>query len=113
MRPSVRTEVDGPVLVVTIDRPEVRNAVDRVAADLLIEAFESFDADDTLSVAVLSGAGGTFCAGADLKGVAEGRGNRVTEDMSEHGPIGPTRRDLPTPAIAATEAGATSSHEGC
>jgi enoyl-CoA hydratase len=103
MRPSVRTEVDGPVLVVTIDRPEVRNAVDRVAADLLIEAFESFDADDTLSVAVLSGAGGTFCAGADLKGVAEGRGNRVTEDMSEHGPMGPTRMDLSKPVIAAIE----------
>lgn len=103
MRPSVRSEVDGPVLVVTIDRPEVRNAVDRVAADLLIEAFESFDADDTLSVAVLSGAGGTFCAGADLKGVAEGRGNRVTEDMSEHGPMGPTRMDLSKPVIAAIE----------
>lgn len=103
MRPPVRTDVDGPVLVVTIDRPEVRNAVDRIAADLLIEAFESFDADDALSVAVLTGGGGTFCAGADLHGVAEGRGNRVSEDMAEHGPMGPTRMDLSKPVVAAIE----------
>src|SRR5271165_7531904 len=65
-------EHDGPVTVVTIDRPERRNAVDSVCADQLREAFEAFDRDDAHSVAVLTGARGTFCAGADLKAVAEG-----------------------------------------
>ena len=65
-------EHDGPVTVVTINRPERRNAVDSVCADRLREAFVAFDAADDRSVAVLTGAGGTFCAGADLKAVAEG-----------------------------------------
>ncbi len=65
-------EHDGPVTVVTINRPERRNAVDSVCADQLREAFVAFDSDDDRSVAVLTGAGGTFCAGADLKAVAEG-----------------------------------------
>ncbi len=103
MRPSVRTEVDGPVLVVTIDRPEVRNAVDRDAADALIDAFTRFESDDSLAVAVLTGADGTFCSGADLAGVAAGRGNRVEADMSAHGPMGPTRMDLSKPVLAAIE----------
>lgn len=103
MPDPVRTERDGPVLVVTLDRPEVRNAVDRVAADLLIDAFDEFDRDDSLAVAVLTGDGGTFCAGADLKGVADGRGNRVSEDMDDDGPMGPTRMDLAKPVIAAIE----------
>ncbi|MCB1016314.1 MAG: hypothetical protein KDB10_14540, partial [Acidimicrobiales bacterium] len=60
---TVRTEVDGPVAVVTIDRPEVRNAVDGPTAAALADAFRGFDADDDLAVAVLTGAGGTFCAG--------------------------------------------------
>ena len=72
---SVRVEHDGPVTIVTIDRPEVRNAVDRPTATLLAEAFRGFDADDASAVAILTGAGGTFCAGADLKGVGAGRGN--------------------------------------
>jgi enoyl-CoA hydratase len=101
---TVRTSVEaGGVLVVTIDRPEVRNAVDRPTADALANAFRSFDADDSLLVAVLTGAGGTFCAGADLKGVATGRGNRVSDDMADDGPMGPTRMLLSKPVVAAVE----------
>jgi enoyl-CoA hydratase len=103
MSEAVGTEVDGPVLVVTIDRPDVRNAVDRPTAEALAEVFRSFDTDDSLAVAVLAGAGGTFCAGADLKGVSDGRGNRVLDDMSADGPMGPTRLDLSKPVIAAVE----------
>jgi enoyl-CoA hydratase len=103
MSAPVRVERDGPVMVVTIDRPEVRNAVDRPTADELSAAFEQFDADESLCVAVLTGAGGTFCAGADLKGVAEGRGNRVATDMAVRGPMGPTRLELHKPVIAAIE----------
>jgi len=69
---------DGPVRVVAIDRPDRRNAVDRATAAALVEAFAAFDGDPTTAVAVLTGAGGTFCAGADLKAVASGSGNRVT-----------------------------------
>jgi len=91
----------GPVTVVTIDRPERRNAVDRATADALLEAFTAFDADETASVAVLTGAGGTFCAGADLQAIAGGTGNRVAEDGA--GPMGPTRLALAKPVIAAVE----------
>lgn len=101
MTETVRTEVDGAVTIITIDRPEVRNAVDRPTAEALAEAFRAFDADDRRSVAVLTGAAGTFCAGADLKGVAEGRGNRVT--VEGDGPMGPTRMELTKPVIAAVE----------
>jgi enoyl-CoA hydratase len=101
MTGTVRVERDGPVAIVTIHRPDVRNAVDGPTADALREAFEEFDADDALSAAVLTGAGGTFCAGADLKAVADGRGNRVTEDGP--GPMGPTRMALGKPVIAAVE----------
>jgi enoyl-CoA hydratase len=98
---TVRYETDGPVAVVTIDRPEVRNAVDRPTAAALADAFRTFEADDALAVGILTGAGGTFCAGADLKGVSEGRGNRVTPDGD--GPMGPTRMRLSKPVIAAVE----------
>ncbi|MBK5222073.1 MAG: crotonase/enoyl-CoA hydratase family protein [Acidimicrobiia bacterium] len=103
MGAPVTSTIDGGVLVVTIDRPAVRNAVDRPTADLLVEAFRRFESDDALSAAVLHGAGGTFCAGADLKGVAEGRGNRIEADMAVDGPMGPTRMDLSKPVIAAIE----------
>ncbi len=99
--PTVCTEDRGPVRVVTIDRPEVRNAVDRPTADALEAAFAAFDTDPAAAVAVLTGAGGTFCAGADLKGIGEGRGNRVTADGP--GPMGPTRMLLSKPVIAAVE----------
>ena len=100
---SVRTDTDGPVRIVTIDRPEVRNAVDRPTADALAAAFRSFEDDDDALVAVLAGAGGTFCAGADLKAVSDGRGNRVSDDMSVDGPMGPSRMSFTKPVIAAVE----------
>ena len=98
---NINVESDGPVTIVEIDRPAARNAVDGPTAALLADAFRAFAADDAQSVAVLTGAGGVFCAGADLKGVAEGRGNRVTEDGD--GPMGPTRMLLDKPVIAAVE----------
>jgi enoyl-CoA hydratase len=98
---TVRYETDGAVAVVTIDRPHVRNAVDRPTAGALADAFRRFDADESLAAAVLTGAGGAFCAGADLKALAEGRGNRVAEDGD--GPMGPTRMLLGKPVIAAVE----------
>lgn len=98
---TVLTERRGPVWVVTLNRPEVRNAVDGPTAAALADAFRAFDADDTLSVAVLFGAGGHFSAGADLKAFAEGRGNRVEPDGD--GPMGPTRLQLEKPVIAAIE----------
>ena len=100
---SVHVAHEGPVCVVTIDRPEVRNAVDGPTAALLADAFRAFDADDTLSVAVLTGAHDTFCAGADLKGISDGRGNRVDRDVAMDGPMGPTRLLLGKPVIAAVE----------
>jgi enoyl-CoA hydratase len=99
--PPVRVEHDGPVTVVTIDRPERRNAVDSVSADLLRQAFVAFDDDEERSVAVLTGAGGTFCAGADLKAVAEGDGRPIPDHGP--GPMGPTRLTLSKPVVAAVE----------
>ena len=98
---SVLVEHDGPVTVVTINRPERRNAVDSVCADQLREAFVAFDADEERSVAVLTGAAGTFCAGADLKAVAEGDRRPIPDDGP--GPMGPTRLTLGKPVIAAVE----------
>jgi enoyl-CoA hydratase len=96
--------VDGPLLVVTIDRPDVRNAVDRPTADALVSAFRFFDTDESLSVAVLCGAGGVFCAGADLKAVASAdplRANRLVRDGDA--PMGVSRMVLSKPVIAAVE----------
>jgi enoyl-CoA hydratase len=98
---SVGIEREGAVTVVTIDRREVRNAVDAPTAAELSRAFRGFDADPEQCVAVLTGAGGCFCAGADLRAVAEGRGNRVEE--AGDGPMGPTRLLLSKPVIAAVE----------
>ena len=98
---TVRCERDGAITIVTIERPEVRNAVDGPTAAALADAFRRFDTDDSTPVAVLTGAGGTFCAGADLKGVSQGRGNRVTEDGD--GPMGPSRMLLSKPVLAAVE----------
>src|SRR5260370_6372096 len=97
----VEFETEGEIAIVTINRPEARNAVDRPTAAALAEAFRRFDADAALSVAILTGAGGTFCAGADLKAVATDRGNRVSEDGD--GPLGCTRMMLGKPVIAAVE----------
>jgi enoyl-CoA hydratase len=98
---TVRVEHDGPVTIVTIDRPEVRNAVDRMTAEALADAFRAFDDDGERDVAVLTGAGGAFCAGADLKAVASGGGNRLAPDGD--GPMGPTRMRLDKPVVAAVE----------
>jgi enoyl-CoA hydratase len=98
---TLRIDHDGPVTVVTIDRPERRNAVDSVCADQLRQAFLAFDADPEASVAVLTGAGGTFCAGADLKAVTEGDRRPIPDEGS--GPMGPTRLTLSKPVIAAVE----------
>jgi enoyl-CoA hydratase len=100
---SVHTSIDGPVFIVTIDRPEVRNAVDGPTASQLAEAFRAFAADDDLLVAVLTGAAGTFCSGADLGAIADGRGNRVDTDISVDGPMGVSRMSLDKPVIAAVE----------
>ena len=101
MSGPLRIDVHGPVTVVTIDRPGRRNAVDQATATALLDAFQAFDADADASVAVLTGSGGTFCAGADLQAIAAGEGNRVAEDGP--GPMGPTRLDLTKPVIAAVE----------
>ena len=100
-RQLVRYETDGPVAIVTIARPEVRNAVNRPTAEALAAAFRRFDADDALAVAVLTGANGAFCAGADLKAVSEAQGNRTAE--TGDGPMGPSRMLLGKPVIAAVE----------
>ena len=99
---SVRTERDGAVWTVVLDRPEARNAVDTPHAEALAEAFAAFDADEEAAVAVLYGTGGSFCAGADLKAVAAGT-------MAAHPPgeglpgMGPTRMMLGKPVIAAVD----------
>jgi enoyl-CoA hydratase len=105
---AVRVEDHGAVRVVTIDRPEVRNAVDGPTAQLLFDIFVDFETDDVAMVAVLTGADGTFCAGADLKAISEGRGNSVldtdpAEIVGSLGPMGPTRLQLAKPVIAAVE----------
>lgn len=94
---AVRVERDGPVTTVILDRPQVRNAVDGPTAAALAAAFVQFDADDTASVAVLWGAGGTFCAGADLHAMS----NPLNPDVTAIGPMGPSRLALTKPVIAA------------
>ncbi len=103
---SVLIEVDGPVWTVTINRPAARNAVDPPTSRALAKAFRDFDADGSACVAILAGAGGHFCGGADLKSVATGVGADadglpLNEDMREDGPMGPTRLELGKPVIAA------------
>jgi enoyl-CoA hydratase len=98
---NISVAKDGPIAIVTLERPKVRNCVDGPTALELADAFRSFDADDELAVAILTGSEGAFCAGADLKAVGEGRGNRVSE--AGDGPMGPTRMLLGKPVIAAVE----------
>jgi enoyl-CoA hydratase/carnithine racemase len=100
---GVRVERDGAVTVVTLDRPEVRNAVDRPTAEALAAAMRELGADDGCSAGVLTGAGGVFCAGADLHAIAEGgaRAPRVAEDGDA--PLGLARLRLDKPVIAAVE----------
>jgi enoyl-CoA hydratase len=104
---SVRVEKSGGVTTVILSRPEARNAVDRMTADLLSDAFVAFEADPDAMVAVLWGEGGTFCAGADLKAIASGeKRNRVEPPkpgarLPRNAPMGPTRMRLSKPVIAA------------
>jgi len=100
---TVQTRVTARTLVVTIDRPEARNAVDGPTAAALAETFRAFDRDADLDVAVLTGAAGTFCAGADLKSVGTSSGNQVDPDVTRDGPMGPTRLALTKPVLAAVE----------
>ncbi|MFZ5723650.1 MAG: crotonase/enoyl-CoA hydratase family protein [Pseudomonadota bacterium] len=102
MTGPVRLDRRPPLLVVTIDRPAARNAVDGATAAALATAFRDFDADPALAVAILTGAGDHFCAGADLKAVASGDPARVHRLASDgDGPMGPSRMQLSKPVIAA------------
>jgi enoyl-CoA hydratase len=96
---TVYVENEGPVTIIILSRPEARNAVDRETARELADAFRAFEADTEARVAVFAGDRGQFCAGADLKKIAEGRPNRVKPDGD--GPMGPTRMQLTKPVIAA------------
>lgn len=99
MTDDVTERSDGPVRIIGLNRPHVRNAVNRETAQALADAFRRFDADDDAAVAVLYGEGGTFCAGADLKAISTGAANRLEDDGD--GPMGPTRMLLGKPVIAA------------
>ncbi len=101
MPENIKIERQGRIRIVTIDRAGARNAVDRPTAAELAEAFRDFDADQESDVAILTGAGRNFCAGADLKALSRGEGNSMSEDGD--GPMGPTRMLLSKPVIAAVE----------
>ena len=106
MTDSVRIERQGPVATVVLERPEARNAVDPATAGHLAEAFLSLERDEAVRISVLWGAGGTFCAGADLKSVAAGWDPARMQEPSGRaddpfGPMGPTRLELDKPVIAA------------
>lgn len=98
--PTILAEREGPVCTITLNRPERRNAVDRDTAEQLRAAFAAFDADADLRVAVLCGAGSTFCAGYDLKSLSD---TPIADDPDGHGPMGPSRMLLAKPVIAAVE----------
>jgi enoyl-CoA hydratase/carnithine racemase len=98
---AVNFETEGSLAIVTLNRPDVRNAIDRPTAEALAEAFRRFEREDGLAVAILTGAGGCFCAGADLKAVSTGTGNRLAPEGD--GPLGCTRMLLGKPVIAAVE----------
>ncbi len=102
---SLLIESDGPIFIVTMDRPKTRNAVDPAQAERLREAFDSFERNDEAKVAVLTGADGVFCAGYDLKSLS-GRGGDASKfdyEPEGEGPMGPSRRLLAKPVIAAVE----------
>src|SRR5689334_5246748 len=102
---SILIERDGPITIISINRPHCRNAVDGATARKLYDAFLAFDADQDASVAVFTGTGGTFCAGADLKAVAKGDREKKRE-LGGHNtlaPMGPSRLRLSKPVIAAVE----------
>ncbi len=96
---SVRIERNGPVTTILLNRPEVKNAIDRATAEALTQAFRDFEADSSANVAVLHGEGGIFCSGADLKAMASGNPNQLSPEGD--GPLGPTRMQISKPVIAA------------
>ncbi|MBX3249898.1 MAG: crotonase/enoyl-CoA hydratase family protein [Myxococcales bacterium] len=98
---TIRIERSDVVTTVLLDRRARRNAVDRETAEALADAFRAFDADESARVAVLAGEHGTFCAGADLRAIADGVPNRIEPDGD--GPMGPSRMLLRKPVIAAIE----------
>ncbi|MFN0185915.1 MAG: crotonase/enoyl-CoA hydratase family protein [Aquabacterium sp.] len=101
---AVTLQRDGAICTITLHRPQARNAVDGPTADALRAAFEAFEADASLAVAVFTGGGGQFCAGADLKAVAgQGASLRIREDGAGPGPMGPSRIAFTKPVIAAVE----------
>jgi enoyl-CoA hydratase len=101
---NIHYQPDGPIVTITIDRPGVANAIDRPTAEALAAAMHRFDTDSDLSVAVLTGANGKFCAGADLKAMTDPTGERVTRVQAHgDGPVGPTRMKVGKPVIAAIE----------
>jgi enoyl-CoA hydratase len=97
---SVSSRTENRITVITLDRPDVRNAVDGATARALAEAFRAFDADPEADVAVFHGENGTFCAGADLKAVASEEGANALQAEGD-GPMGPSRMLLGKPVIAA------------
>jgi len=96
---SIRVEREGAITIVTINRPEVRNCVDRETAVELAAAWRVFDDDPEAKVGVFCGEKSGFCAGADLKAVSRGEGNRA--EPTGDGPMGPSRMLLKKPVIAA------------
>jgi enoyl-CoA hydratase len=99
--PTTEHRVEGPLHFVQICRPDRRNAIDCDTAAALADHFRAFEADPEARIAILSGHGGHFCAGADLQAIAQGRPNRV--ENTGDGPLGPTRMRLSKPVIAAIE----------
>ena len=106
--------INKNIFHVQINRPQVRNAVNRICASEIKEAFIEFDSNDELNVAVFSGSNGVFCSGADLKAVATGE-KETMNDISQLGPMGPTGLRLTKPVLSAIQgfavAGETNANE--
>jgi len=101
---TTRAGPDDPVVTITLHRPECRNAVDGPTAALLLAAFQAFEADASVRVAVFTGGGGHFCAGADLTALGDpARANVIEPSGTAHGPMGPTRMAFTKPVVAAIE----------
>lgn len=100
---KVVTEIKDEVLIVSINRPEVKNAIDGETADLLYDSFVAFDKNEKLKIAILTGVGGVFCSGADLKSIADNQGSEPKLNLEGRGPLGISRLRVSKPTIAAVE----------